>query len=201
MNFCILCGTKLNDNICPNCGTNYNEDNNKQNETVISNNTTGFQNQTNKVSNILNRGVGKNILGALVTVALLNGLTKKLYKKDGNYYTDKNCNNLFDASQILKENEDDEDDDYIFSKRNTKSTASAFSDNEWHKSHFHKNNNDKLGKEHESLLKMEHESRMAQMREERDRHMKSLSSTKTCFYCGKRIDRDSTFCKYCGRNQ
>lgn len=200
MNFCILCGTKLNDNICPNCGTNYNEDEKQQTKNANNVNNSSSSKQS-KASNILGGGVGKNILGALVTVALLNGLTKKLYKKDGNYYTDKNCNNLFDASQILKENEDDEDEDYIFQTKNKKSTTSAFSDNEWHKSHFHKNNNDKFGKEHESLLKMEHESRMAQMREERDRHMKSLSSTKTCFYCGKRIDRDSTFCKYCGRNQ
>lgn len=80
-NFCTVCGSRLNGkvNFCGNCGAS-----------VGNQNTNSFNNFNN--ANSMNQN---NILGTLVTVSLINGLTKNLYLKDDKYYTDAQCRHPF----------------------------------------------------------------------------------------------------------
>ena len=42
-----------------------------------------------------------SMLGTLVSVQLVNGLTKNLYEKNGNYYSDQACRHQFNPAMIM----------------------------------------------------------------------------------------------------
>lgn len=89
MNFCSNCGAKrtMKANFCSNCGTAFNS---------------GVSNQQSFSNNNENQNFGSNsMLGTLVTVQLLNGLTQNLYQRDGKYYQDQGCNHEVNPAMIM----------------------------------------------------------------------------------------------------
>ena len=87
MNFCSNCGAKCNTNanFCSNCGMALNA----QSPQRVTNNS--MRNNLNSDS----------LLGTLVTVQLINGLTKNLYEKNGDYYSDQACHHKFNPAMIM----------------------------------------------------------------------------------------------------
>ena len=89
MNFCPNCGSKclIKANFCSNCGNSLNGT---------------MQQQESLANNNFHTGVGNNsLLGTMVTVQLVNGLTKNLYEQNGNYFTDKACRHQFNPAMIM----------------------------------------------------------------------------------------------------
>lgn len=80
--FCPNCGSQVNGNFCSNCGCNVNGGSTNCNNTTSSGSTAG------------------NVLGTLVTVGLLSGLTQQLYYMNGMYYYDRFCRRPFPMSMI-----------------------------------------------------------------------------------------------------
>lgn len=80
-NYCPNCGTNVNstDSFCKNCGTALNNANVNQTTT----------NQSD------------NILGTLVAVTLLGGITRQLYYYNGRYFLDPYCRNPFVGPRIM----------------------------------------------------------------------------------------------------
>jgi len=87
MNFCSNCGAKntLKANFCSNCGS------------ALSNNTVNNKQSSNNIFN----SSSNSILGTLVSLQLLNGLTKNAYEKNGNYYSDKGCHHKINPATIM----------------------------------------------------------------------------------------------------
>lgn len=88
MNYCSNCGFKCGKaaNFCANCGMSL----------------TGASQQGSIINNNANIGSGSNsLLGTLVTVQLINGMTKNLYENNGNYYTDKACKHQYNPAMIM----------------------------------------------------------------------------------------------------
>lgn len=80
--FCPNCGSQVNGNFCSNCGCNVNGGSTNCNNAASSGSTAG------------------NVLGTLVTVGLLSGLTQQLYYMNGMYYYDRFCRRPFPMSMI-----------------------------------------------------------------------------------------------------
>ena len=87
MNFCSNCGVKctIGANFCSNCGASLNGQVNQP----MANNRMGCNQNSN------------SLIGTLVTAQLINGLTKNLYEKNGQYYSDKECHNKFNPAMIM----------------------------------------------------------------------------------------------------
>ncbi len=85
-NYCSNCGSSVdsNDIYCKNCGS------------VLNNSSSG--NQNNYSNNSVNTG---NILGTLVAVNLIGGLTRQLYYYNGRYFLDPYCRRPFHGPRII----------------------------------------------------------------------------------------------------
>lgn len=81
---------------CPNCGNNIGTANFCSNCGAQAN---GSTNQTNYNNTTSQSSVG-NILGTLVTVGLLSGLTQQLFYYNGMYYYDRFCRRPFPMGLI-----------------------------------------------------------------------------------------------------
>lgn len=173
MNFCPNCGSQMpaNTNFCPNCGANF---------------STGFQQ-----GGILGNGANtaRNLLGTLVTVSLVNGLTKKLYQRGNNYYYDQNCTRPFNSAMILglAGKTPEETATLMGMSGQTLNTGTMLKNKmTMNMMNFNKGESD-----------FDRAKRKADMRYE-----KMLDdTTDSCFCpnCGKKIDANSKFCKYCGK--
>lgn len=80
--FCPNCGSQVNGNFCSNCGANVNG------------NTTNYNNTQSAGS------TAAGVVGTLVTVGLLSGLTQQLYYMNGVYYYDRFCRRPFPMGMI-----------------------------------------------------------------------------------------------------
>ncbi len=83
-NFCPNCGNSVSssDAYCPNCGCALNASGTAASSGTTSGSSTGS-------------GVAKGVVGTLVAVTLLNGLTRNLYYYGGRYYMDPYCRNPY----------------------------------------------------------------------------------------------------------
>lgn len=83
-------------NYCPNCGINVDNDASycKNCGTALN----GNNNQNAYTDNSLNAG---NILGTLVAVNLIGGLTRQLYFYNGRYFLDPYCRRPFIGPRII----------------------------------------------------------------------------------------------------
>ena len=90
MNFCPNCGAKRTQkaNFCSNCGFAFNQ--NVESPSQVNNNV-----------NVVGAGMGGNLLGTLVTLQLMNGLTQNAYERNGNYYSDPNCRRKINPATIM----------------------------------------------------------------------------------------------------
>lgn len=89
MNFCPNCGSKcgIRANFCSNCGTSLTGNMNQP--SMMHNNNRNMSNMNN------------SLLSNLVTVQLVNGLTKNVYENNGNYYSDKACRHKVNPALIM----------------------------------------------------------------------------------------------------
>lgn len=88
-NYCPNCGSSVNSNaaFCQSCGAQLNN--------------SSYTNQQNTYSNNSNRSNIGNIVGRLVTVSLLGGITRQLYYYRGRYFLDPHCRNPFVGPRII----------------------------------------------------------------------------------------------------
>ncbi len=85
-NYCPNCGTCVDSSasFCQNCGTALNG--------------TSYGGQTASTANTTNTG---NILGTLVAVSLVGGLTRQLYYYNGRYFLDPYCRRPFGSPHMI----------------------------------------------------------------------------------------------------
>lgn len=177
MNFCPNCGNKItsNTNFCTSCGANLGQ-----------NTQSGFG-----LGLGMNNNLAKNILGTLVTVTLVNGLTKKLYQKDGNFFYDAKCSRPYNSAMILSVlGKSPEETATIMGMSGERLDTQTMLKNKMTMGIF--NAGSDLNQEFKASrrrARMRHE----EMLSEETRH------TCLCDYCGEEIDSDSTFCKHCGK--
>jgi hypothetical protein len=90
-NYCPNCGqsVSLNDSFCSSCGTQLNGGTTTNNANYATTNT--------------NSGLGTaaGILGTLVTVSLLGGLTRQLYYYGGRYFLDPYCHRPYMTPHLI----------------------------------------------------------------------------------------------------
>jgi hypothetical protein len=75
-------------NFCSNCGASLTEN--------MSHQPSMMRNNSGNMSNMNN-----SLLANLVTVQLVNGLTKNVYENNGNYYSDKACRHKVNPALIM----------------------------------------------------------------------------------------------------
>lgn len=87
-NYCPNCGNNVDSNasFCSNCGTALNGGANTNGNTTTANDSSSTANK---------------VLGTLVTVTLLGGLTRQLYYHNGRYFMDPYCRNPFMGPRII----------------------------------------------------------------------------------------------------
>lgn len=87
-NYCPNCGTSVDTgaSFCPNCGTALSGGSYTSNSTASTNNSA------------TNAG---NILGTLVAVSLIGGLTRQLYYYNGRYFLDPYCRRPFGSPHMI----------------------------------------------------------------------------------------------------
>ena len=85
-NYCSNCGTAVDASasFCPNCGTALN----------------GGAANTNTNANNAGSGLG-TVLGTLVAVSLIGGLTRQLYYYNGRYFLDPYCRRPFMSPHLI----------------------------------------------------------------------------------------------------
>lgn len=177
MNFCPNCGSKLTSgNFCSSCGANLTQ--------------TTQGNMNNSRNNIAG-----NLLGTLVTVSLVNGLTKNLYLNNGNYYYDKQCRRPFNSAMILGlANKTPQETATIMSMMGQKINIPTMLHNQMAMSLMKAN--DSFEKSRDEF----EESRRRTSRKHEEFMNEEIKHTCFCDYCHEEIDSDSKFCKYCGKS-
>lgn len=92
MNYCPNCGSRcgMKANFCSNCGTSLTGNTSQPN--MMHNNNRNMSNMSN---------MNNSLLSNLVTVQLVNGLTKNVYENNGNYYSDKACRHKVNPAMIM----------------------------------------------------------------------------------------------------
>lgn len=88
-NYCPNCGSSISGaNYCPNCGAQINADG------------TAYGASTGSAASSAGT-VAASVLGTLVTVSLVNGLTRRLYYYGGRYFLDPYCRRPFGSPHMI----------------------------------------------------------------------------------------------------